>query len=284
MTLRRFGAVLAACAAALAGALAAPASARADAPAAYVALGDSYTSAPLVLPLSSAPLDCFQSQRNYPHLAAAALGLSLDDVSCAGADTGDLSTAQFGDQPAQFDALTPSTQVVTVGIGGNDNSTFLTALGGCAGIDLVAGQNSGSLCRLAFGDTFADNIAADRANVEGALQRVHQLSPSARVFVVGYPDILPQSGSCFSSIPVTTGDVAYLNGVELDLNAMLRGAAQGGGATFVDTYAGSVGHDACRAEGTRWVEPLLPATDAFSVHPNADGQAADAAAVEAAIG
>ena len=283
MTLRSWAAAIAACAAVAAGTLAAPAPARAD-PASYVALGDSYTSAPLVLPLSSGPLDCFRSAVNYPHLVASALGFALDDVSCGGADTGDMTTAQFADQPPQFDALTPSTQVVTVGIGGNDNGVFLNALISCGAIDGVAGANSGNLCQRVNGSKYADGIAADEATVEGALRQIHTLSPNARVFLVGYPDILPQSGSCFSTMPITTADVAYLNGVELDLDAMLRTAAAGAGATFVDTYTPSVGHDACRDASTRWVEPLVPSTDAFSVHPNAAGEAADARAVEAAIG
>jgi hypothetical protein len=54
------------------------------APTSYVALGDSYTAAPLVLPIApNAPGDCLQSAVNYPHLTASALGLSLRDRSCS---------------------------------------------------------------------------------------------------------------------------------------------------------------------------------------------------------
>src|SRR5579859_425288 len=72
----------------------------------YVALGDSYTSGPLILPLApGAPLDCLQSAINYPHLTAGLLNLSLHDVSCGGATVGDMTTAQSPDQPPQFNAL-----------------------------------------------------------------------------------------------------------------------------------------------------------------------------------
>ncbi len=284
MTLRKVLAAAAACVVATTGGMFVPATAQAQSAPSYVALGDSYTSGPLILPVASgAPLDCFQSGVNYPHLAARALGLPLTDVSCAGADVSDLSGSQLGDQGPQFDALSASTGVVTVGIGGNDNSTFLDALSGCSVIDGVAGSGSGDLCELVYGSKFADNIAADEPNVAAALQRIHTLSPQAAVFVVGYPDILPQQGSCFSQMPVTTADVAYLNGVELDLNAMLRTAAAQNGATYVDTYTPSVGHDACRSESTRWVEPLVPSTDAISVHPNGAGEAATAGTVGAAM-
>jgi GDSL-like Lipase/Acylhydrolase family len=284
MTLRRTLVALAACATAATAGMLVPAAAQASSAPSYVALGDSYTSGPLILPVSAtAPLDCFQSAENYPHLAAQALGLPLNDVSCAGADVSNMTTAQFSDQPPQFNALTPSTGVVTVGIGGNDNSTFLTALAGCSAIDTVAGSGSGDPCKIVYGDKFAKDITADEPNIAAALQQIHTLSPQAEVFVAGYPDILPQQGSCFSQMPITTADVAYLNGIELDLNAMLRTAAAQNGATFVDTYTASVGHDACQSESTRWVEPLVPSTDAISVHPNAAGEAATAGEVEAAM-
>jgi len=250
----------------------------------YVALGDSYTSGPLILPLApGAPLECGQSAINYPHLTAAALGLSLDDVSCGGATVSNMTTAQYPGVPPQFDALTPATSVVTMGIGGNDNNTFLTAVAGCAALDILDVLNIGSPCKDAFGNTFANSIASDAPNIGAAIQGIHALSPQAKIFVVGYPDILPQSGNCYPQVPITTGDVAYLNGVETDLNGMLAAEASANGATFVNTFTPSIGHDACKPESVRWIEPPIPGTDAAPVHPNAAGEAADARDVEAAM-
>ena len=56
------------------------------------------------------------------------------------------------------------------------------------------------------------------------------------------------------------------------------------GATIVNWYGASAGHDACKSSGTRWVEPLIPGEIAFPVHPNKAGMAGGAAALEAAIG
>jgi hypothetical protein len=241
----------------------------------YVSLGDSYTAGPLILPPApGAPLDCLQSARDYPHLSAAALGLSLRDVSCSAAKTSDFTSAQYPDQPPQFNALGSSTQVVSVGIGGNDNGLFGETLVTCGLEDLVF--PFGTPCKNTFGNTLAEEITADGPVIAGALQRIHVLSPAAKVFVVGYPDILPQSGSCWPTVPLTSGDVAYLNGVEQDLNTMLSGEAASNGASYVDTYTPSIGHDACKHLGTRWVEPVLPESDAFSVHPNEKGMEADA--------
>jgi hypothetical protein len=250
----------------------------------YVALGDSYTSAPLVEPVSpSAPPECAQSDANYPHLTAKALGLNLTDVSCGGATVSDMTESQYPGVDPQFDALTSSDAVVSLGIGGNDDNTFITSVAGCGALDVLDPENAGSPCKAAFGNYFADNIASDAPNIGAALKQIHTLAPNARVFVVGYPDILPQSGNCWSSMPLTTGDVTYLNGVEKDLNGMLRAEADANGATYVDTYDPTIGHDVCKSESVRYVEPLIPSTDAISVHPNAAGEAAMTSLLESAI-
>ncbi len=259
---------------------AAPSLAGASVP--YVSLGDSFTSGPFILPPAlGAPLDCLQSARDYSHLSASALGLSLTDVSCSGATTSNFSTAQYSDQPPQFNALSSSTQVVSVGIGGNDNGLFLNTLITCGAEDLVF--PFGTPCKSTYGHTLAEKIAADGPVVGAALAHIHSVSPSAKVFVVGYPDILPQSGNCWPTVPLTTGDTAYLNGMEKELDAMLSSEASTNGATYVDTYTPSIGHDACKSLSVRWVEPLLPESDAFSVHPNEKGMAEDAKLVEAAM-
>jgi hypothetical protein len=257
-----------------------PGPAASAAPASYVALGDSYTAAPFVLPLAPrAPLDCVRSARNYPHLTAAAKGFTLTDRSCSGATTADMTRAQYPDQPPQFTALRRTTSVVTIGIGGNDNQLFLSAAAMCSLTDALDVLNIGAPCQSIFGDFFVNEANRDGATIGHALDTIHALSPAARVFVVGYPDILPQSGNCYPQLPLTTGDVAYLNRLEMTLNSVLQLEAAAHGATYVDTFGPSVGRDACRPEGIRWLEPVIPGTDAFPIHPNAAGEAADARAV-----
>ncbi|HEY4809535.1 MAG TPA: SGNH/GDSL hydrolase family protein [Solirubrobacteraceae bacterium] len=272
---------IAAAVAALMAFAAAPSIAGASTP--YVSLGDSYTSGPFILPPApGAPLECLQSARNYPHLAASALGLSLKDVSCSGATTENITTtAQYSSQPPQIDALSSTTQVVSVGIGGNDKGLFLNTLITCGAEDLVF--PFGTPCKSTYGHKLAEEIAEDGPVIGAMLHQVHTVSPSAKVFVVGYPDILPQSGNCWPTVPLTTGDTAYLNGVEKELNSMLSSEAAANGDTYVDTYTPSIGHDACKSLSVRYVEPVLPESDAFSVHPNERGMEADASEVEAAM-
>jgi hypothetical protein len=249
----------------------------------YVALGDSYVSGPFILPLASeASLLCLQSARNYPHLAAAALGLSLKDVSCAGATTSNLTTeAQYPGLSPQLDALSSSTKVVTVGIGGNDNNLFFGTLISCGAEDLVF--PFGTPCKATYGNKLAEEIKTDAPVVGAAFHQIKVDSPSAKVFVVGYPDILPPSGNCWPTVPLTTGDVAYLNGVEKELDAMLESEAAANGDTFVNTYTPSIGHDACKSLSVRYIEPVIPESDAFSVHPNERGMEADASELETAM-
>ncbi|MEV8322011.1 SGNH/GDSL hydrolase family protein [Kitasatospora sp. NPDC056731] len=251
---------------------------------AYVALGDSYTAVgTLTAPAPGAPSACRQGIDNYPHVVAQNLGLQLVDVSCSGAQARDMTIAQSPDSPPQFDALAPSTSVVTLGIGGNDNNTFSTAVRGCEVIDALNVFDIGSPCADFYKSTFTDAIASDEVNIAGALQQIHRLSPQAKVFVVGYPDILPQSGNCRPQLTLTTKDTAYLDDIELALNSMLRRTAQSNDATYVDTYTPSIGHDACQSASTRWIEPLVPAGAYAPFHPNAVGQQHTAAAVEAAL-
>ena len=107
-------------------------------------------------------------------------------------------------------------------------------------------------------------------------------APQARIVVVGYPDMFPLSGGCWPAVPITDGDIAYLRGIELQLNAMLAADAKAADATFVNTYTPTIGHDFCQPERIRDVEGLLPGSVALPFHPNARGQAAIAAAVLAA--
>ena len=127
--------------------------------------------------------------------------------------------------PPQFNALTTDTQIVTLQIGGNDIG-FTSILENCATANPFAHP-----CRDKYvvngHDTLADKIAATAPKVAAVLQGIHTRSPTARVFVVNYAAILPETGSgCWPQVPIAFSDVPYLRSVEKNLNAML--AAAGG--------------------------------------------------------
>jgi GDSL-like Lipase/Acylhydrolase family len=267
--------------------LAAPAApAGAATPGRYVALGDSYTAGPLIPIQSGTPLGCLRSDQDYPAEVQRALGFAqFADVSCSGADTGDMTQPQGvtpGPNPPQFATLTSDTTVVTLGIGGNDIG-FSSIIESCVTLNPFA-----TPCRDRYVvggvDELAGRIQATAPKVAAVVQGIHERSPAATVFVVGYPTILPDTGfGCWPSLPIGWGDVAYLRNTEKGLNAMLAQQATANGAVYVDTYGPSIGRDACRSAGTRWVEPLVPANPAAPVHPNARGMDGIAAVVRAAI-
>ncbi|MFN2608014.1 MAG: SGNH/GDSL hydrolase family protein [Acidimicrobiales bacterium] len=260
--------------------------AAAAAPAAtYVALGDSFTAGPLIPGQAGAPAGCFRSTRDYPHLLAAAEGVTLADVSCSGAHTDDMAGVQRlrgGSNPPQLRSVGPATRLVTLGIGANDMG-FTEVFTKC--INLLPLRGS---CRNrwagASGDVISGRIAATAPKVAAVLAEIHRLAPSATVDVVGYPAILPVTGvGCWPVLPFTPVDVPWLRAKEVELNAMLASVAAGGGARYVDTYGPSAGHDACASQWARWVEPIIPPSSAAPVHPNGMGMRAVAWLVGRAV-
>jgi len=266
-----------------------PAAAGPIAPHHYVALGDSYTSGPGIPNQTPESGACRRSDHNYPSLVAAALEVGrFTDASCAGATT----AAMAGRQPLpggltsgpQLDALGPDVDLVTLGIGGNDIGFGQIAVT-CAALSLL--PPFGAPCRHHFtrhGDEVGQRIDALGPKLAAVLAAIRARAPAARILIVGYPVILPAAGpGCWPVMPIAIGDVAWLRGVEGRLNALLAGEAAAAGATFVDTYGGSVGHDVCRLPGRNWVEGFVPTSSADAVHPNALGMANTARQVVAAV-
>ncbi len=253
----------------------------------YIALGDSYTSGPLVpTPIADAG-PCERSDHDYPALVAVARRVAaLRDVSCGGASTDSMGAAQFPGMPPQLDALGPDARLVTVGVGANDIG-LMGVVSTCAVLGLA--DSLGSPCRdhyTAGGvDQNAVSIREASAKVALVLAAIRRRAPRARLLVVGYPDILPHAGpGCWPHVSIAPGDLPYLRSVEQGLNAMLAVQAARNGATFIDTYGPSIGHDVCQEAGTRWVEWLELSSPAAPIHPNALAMVSDALQVLAALG
>jgi lysophospholipase L1-like esterase len=226
----------------------------------YVALGDSYTSGPFIPVQSLDPLGCGRSNANYASVVAARLKASLADASCAGADTSNMTASQSvpfsGTNKPQFSALRSDTGLVTVGIGGNDFGVFGDLTGTCP--TLRESDPTGSPCEEHYTSGGVDTVKAVIANitprVQAVLTGIHERSPGAAVYVIGYPRIAPERGYCPDVLPFADGDYAWLNSVEVALNAAVEEAVnQDGSASFVDTYGPSRGHDACARGGAAWI-------------------------------
>lgn len=246
----------------------------------YIALGDSYTSAPLVLNQHGVPIDCGRSDHNYPSLVAEQFKPeTFVDVSCGSAETKHMTESQTGlpaggTNPPQFNALRADATLVTVGIGGNDAG--LVSVGTeCAQLGIT--QPNGTACRDRFApggnDTITAEIEATKPRIAAVLEGIHERSPNARVAIVGYPDVLPDQGNCYPMVPLSPDDVRYIDELIIRINAMIAGQAAAHDADFVDTYADSGGHDVCKLPPERWFEGLIPTEPAYPLHPNAKGEA-----------
>ncbi len=250
----------------------------------YVSLGDSYVAGPFI-PNPVLPLGCLKSDHNYPRLAAASIG-PLKDPSCSGAKTNDMTSPQNvdpdGPNPPQLDSLAASTEVVSVTIGGNDIG-FSEIAQSC-----ITFNPFSSPCRDKYNsggkDQIAERIAAAAPKVAAVLQGIHSRSPQARVYLVNYPAIFPETGSgCWPQMPISFSDAPYLRAKQKELNAMLATQAAGNGATLVNWYGASIGHDACKSSSVRWVEPLVPNNPAAPIHPNLHGMEGGAAVLVSAV-
>lgn len=270
----------------------------------YVALGDSWTADVFTTfpPTTEfTPFDCAQSTSDYPHEVAGALGVeTFRDASCGGATTVDFANPQSlplgGTNPPQYDRLTATTDLVTVGIGGNDIG-LASAVTSCLNllpINIGLPGPLGGTCKAKFTaggvDQLQNAVAATEPKMTNALQEIKKRSPHARILVVNYLAGLPASGKgCWPIIPVVDVDVAYLQAKFLQMNAMLARVATANHVELVDTYSPTLGHDACQAPTVRYIEGLIPLSVsnplllAFPFHPNGAGAAAQSELVLAAI-
>jgi lysophospholipase L1-like esterase len=273
-----------------------------DPPVHVVSIGDSYTAGQGVSPqISPAVPRCRRSLMNFPRLVETKLEyrvgdtttnhVSLTDASCSSATTAHTTNGQqtqLGVNPPQFDAFPASgsginTDYVTIGFGAND-IVLLGILGNCRDVHKAGLETCEHAMTRVGRDPLAD-IAATAGAIDAVIAGARLRAPFAVILVVGYPTIVPSAGSsaCVPVMGLGVDDMEYFDGVERALNGMLAQRAFVGGARFVDTYAPSVGHDACRTPSVRWIEPPTKGSALVGDHPNANGQRKIADAVVARI-
>lgn len=241
----------------------------------YVALGDSFTAAPFV-PLSDVANGCFRSSNNYPRLLASLLHIEdLEDRSCSGAATAELtgrqSTRKGRSVPPQLNALSKRTDLVTVGIGANNGHLYARMATVC--------RRSNRICPLHDRRHVLGAIVDQvRPALVPALDLIQERAPNARVLLVGYPKMLPSRGGC-PQLPRMRGqDRATFRDINLRLRYGMRDAAREAGVEYVDFYAVSAGHDICSSQP--WVQGRNGNRQGAGMHPLAAGQVALARTIE----
>lgn len=266
----------------------------------YVALGDSWSADVLTTfppTTDSVPIDCAQSASNYPHQIAEMLHVAVfRDATCGSATTVDMTHPQTGlplggTAAPQFDKLTPTTDLVTLGIGGNDIG-LATDIEAC--LSLLPFDLPGQGCKAKFTaggvDQVSAAIKATAPKIAATIAGIHQRSPHARILLVNYLDGVPLNGKgCWPVVPVPDVDMAYMAAKFQEMNAMLATVATSTHTQLVDTFTPTVGHDVCKAPDVRDIEGLIPLSTqnalllAFPFHPNQGGANAQTQAVYSAI-
>lgn len=274
----------------------------------YVALGDSYSAGygltdPTRLPVSA----CGQSARDYPHRIAARFGLALQDVTCGGATSEDVTDRhQFSGVPPQIEALSARTRLVTLTIGGNDADLFGTAAS-CQALTAKGPVFSGrdaSSCRSTLVHDGEDQLGAKvqsrvALGIAETLAVIRRAAPNARVLFLGYPAIFPDAEhtpakGCFragldlgtltgsfprNTYPFTDTDVEYLHLVQEELDDVARSAATAAGVRYLDVFRATQGRTGCARSGAYVSGVTLDSTNGFrridlepgALHPNNRG-------------
>ena len=250
----------------------------------YVALGDSYSSGEGNSDFNpwtsiAGVNECHRSKDYaYPSLLAndPSLGLKLVDfVACSGATTetvlnGGSGAGAWG-EPAQVDALSESTDIVTITIGGND-----VGFAGFATTCFTGKCGPGSVAYELVSGTIESN--GYFAHLRSTMLYILQKAPNAKVYVVGYPYVTPSDPSDPYCAPFqeendggVTDSVAARNVVDM-LNSATEDAVldiSSPNLEFVNVTEAAnpfEGHDLC-AEIPAFVYPQFVPYE-YWVHPN----------------
>lgn len=220
----------------------------------YVALGDSYSSG---TGTGSYDLDsgCQRSSKAYAALWASAHSpASFKFVACSGAKTGDVLNNQLS-------AVTSSTTLVSITIGGND-AGFSSVMQTC-----VLGSDSDCTNAVNNAENYARNTLP--GNLNNLFGQIRSRAPSARVVVLDYPHLYISNDS-FCIGMSHTKHVA-LNGAADVIDGTISTAASRAGFTFADVRSQFSGHELC--SGDDWLHAVDFGDIGSSYHPTATGHA-----------
>ncbi len=221
----------------------------------YVALGDSYSSGVGAGNYISSSGSCDRSYNAYPEQwADAHAPASFVSVACSGAETSDVLSSQVS-------ALSPSTTLVSITIGGND-AGFATTMETC-----VLAPTSVCLAAVSAADAFVAYVLP--ARLDTTLATIRADAPAAKIVVLGYPDLydLSKSSGC---IGLSTSDRTALNQGASDLDGALATAAAAYGDTYADVRSQFAGHEIC--DSNSWLNSVDIFSLSSSYHPTASGQ------------
>jgi lysophospholipase L1-like esterase len=262
----------------------------------YVAMGDSYSSGegntPFIFGTDTAANKCHRSAQSFPRLLAADSSLNLnlvDFVSCSGATTADVLYGGGTDtgswsEPAQVDALSSDTQIVTLTIGGNDIAFSDYAMG-C----VVSLCGPTTQLGLPFYSAMMGSINSYfESNLRTTYETILEKAPNADVYVLDYPYLVDPTGT--GTVPIVDFDASGVYDIQTALNTAILGAVtdvrmDANHPTFYNrlhyvqtTDSSSPFTDkhlyTDNPEGSYFNDVSVLVNPEYSLHPNANGHTA----------
>lgn len=236
----------------------------------YVAMGSSMAAGPgLGHPKTGTPARCTRSYQNYPTLLAEKLLLTLVDQSCSGATTEHILGA-WNELPAQIDAVTPDTKLVTVTIGGNDLNYVSNLMAASCGEDgkmEIAGHSFDCPPRRLPSE---DDYARVESNLREIASQIKQRAPQATLAFVEYLRLVPNT--LCAATPISEADAVDSRQIAQRLADITEKVAKESRAVLVPVHKFSEEHTPCDKEP--WVVGLPAGYDGSEGapwHPNATG-------------
>ncbi len=199
------------------------------------------------------PDGCGRPPDGYPTRVAARLGVTYNSVACVSAYTRDVTTSPqltlSEALPVQVSALSRSTRLVTLSIGGNDLQWW-SLISSC--FTRTFGQDARCRHDRIVSRRIDSGLSAVAPKIGAVLNTVATRAPNARVVLVGHGGYYGRTG-CPGQANISNADAAYLQTFFQRFDTILRTAAVTRSMTFVDVASAAVGHDAC-AGAARWFE------------------------------
>ncbi len=250
----------------------------------YVAMGSSFAAGPGVTNVAEgSPQRCGRSSDNYAHQIARRFELDLVDVSCSGAKTADILEASET-LPAQIEAVSADTQLVTITIGGND----LGYIGGlmaasCAEHEITSPNSGARKCwPIAEAPSEADYKKTEASMMEIA-QQIKQRAPNAVLIFVDYATVIPDNDIC-TVAPLSDDAAQSARNIARNLEAITDRVATNSNALIIKASVLTKQHNTCSA--IPWMRGYPDPNWTFSTlpyHPTLESMTAIADAIEQTI-
>lgn len=237
----------------------------------YLALGDSFASGEGAYQYKAVTdtgvNKCHVSQRAYPYLIAEALSISeMESIACAGAVIEDINSAdedydgQINDRvmlrdrtnkeeileeflpgylPQNYFLDNYNPEAITLSVLGNDIG-FSKIIMRCLEPDTCYASYEDRLELVYRINNKFDDLLRLYADIGEQME-------GKRVYVLGYPSIVAEGGSCSLNVPLNSEELTFANKLVKHLNGVMKAAADRHGYYYVDLEYAMKGQRLCEA-------------------------------------